>query len=208
MALPDPLIHVIDDDKAVRDSLGWLLGSVGHAVLCHDSADEFLEIYEKDLPGCVLVDVRMPGMSGLELQKELAAQAPNLPVIVITGHGDVQMAVEAMKTGAYDFVQKPFNDQILVDLVQKAIDQSCSSLRDGALRGEVLKRVDRLTLRERQVLDLVVAGESNKRIAYHLDLSEKTIEAHRASMMEKMGARSLAELMKLVFLANPAAGAP
>jgi two-component system, LuxR family, response regulator FixJ len=201
-------VFVVDDDPAVRDSLKWLLSSVNMTVETFASAAEFLAAYRPEHTGCLLVDVRMPGMSGLELQEELRARSCNLPVIIITGHSDVQMAVRAMKAGAFDFIEKPFNDQSLLDLVQKAVDQSRQVSRELSEQAEIRQRLDLLSPRERQVLDLVTDGEPNKRIAFLLGLSEKTVEAHRAKVMEKTRAGSLAELIRMVTVVNAHRGNP
>ncbi len=194
----EPVVFVVDDDRAARDSLSWLIGSVHLRVQAFASAAEFLAAYTPGQAGCVIADVRMPGLSGLDLQTELRRRGIELPMIVVTGHGDVPMAVRAMKAGALDFIEKPFNDQILIDLVQKAVERSLAARRDEAEKHDLKARLEQLTPRERQVLDMVAAGESNKNIAHALGISEKTVEAHRAHVMEKMQARSFAELMKLV----------
>lgn len=196
----DATVFVVDDDAAVRDSLKWLLDSVGLGVETYDSADAFLASYDPERIGCILVDVRMPGMSGLEMQRELSNRPPGPPLIVITGHGDVQMAVHAMKAGAYDFVEKPFNDQHLIDLVQKAVADSIDRSEGRQQMAESEKCLDLLTPRERQVLGLLVAGESNKGVANQLGISDKTVEAHRAKVMEKFQAASFADLMRKVML--------
>ena len=198
MDTPKPTAYVIDDDPAVRDSLSWLLASVDIAVESFASATEFLEAYRSERLGCVLVDVRMPGMSGLDLQEELIARNTDLPIILITGHSDVQMAVRAMKAGAYDFLEKPFNDQELLDLVQRAIEHNQETIHRRAEEDEFRGRLDLLSPREREVMGHIVAGEPNKRIAHNLGLSEKTIEAHRAKVMEKTQATSLADLVRMV----------
>lgn len=201
-------VYVIDDDEAVRTSLDWLIASVNLPVRTFASARAFLDDYNADEEGCVVVDVRMPGMSGLELQRKLAETAGHLPVIIITGHGDIHMAVDAMKAGAFDFIEKPFDDQLLLDLVQKAIEKSLEVAHDQALREEIARRLGLLTPREREVLDLVMLGEPNKRIAITLGICEKTVEAHRAKVMEKTQARSIAELIKLVLAAGEPPGNP
>ncbi|MDX9860785.1 MAG: response regulator transcription factor [Rhodospirillales bacterium] len=208
MGTPKPIVYVVDDDPAVRDSLRWLLSSIDLEVETFPSAPDFLAAYRPDQLGCILVDVRMPGMSGLELQEELAARATALPVIIITGHSDVQMAVRAMKAGAFDFIEKPFNDQALLDLVQKAIEENQVMVRARLEYDDIRKRFDLLSPRERQVLEQIVAGEPNKRIAFHLGLSEKTVEAHRAKVMEKTKAGSLADLIKMATLLEAAKGNP
>jgi len=197
---PAPTVHVVDDDEAVRDSLRWLICSVNLKVETYASAAEFLDDYREGGVGCLVTDVRMPGLSGLDLQKEMKARAIHLPVIIITGHGDVDMAVRAMKEGAFDFVEKPFNDQDLLDTIQKAVTRGVEDEKSSVRQAEVMVRLGRLTPRERQVLGMIVAGESNKGVAHHLGISDKTVEAHRAKVMEKMEARSLAELMKTVMV--------
>ncbi len=200
MADQTPTVHVVDDDEAVRDSLRWLICSVNLKVETYASAAEFLDDYREGDAGCLVTDVRMPGQSGLDLQKEMKARAINLPVIIVTGHGDVDMAVRAMKEGAFDFVEKPFNDQDLLDTIQKAVTRGVEDKKNSIRQMEIMARLDRLTPRERQVLGMIVAGESNKGVAHHLGISDKTVEAHRAKVMEKMEARSLAELMKTVMV--------
>lgn len=195
---PEPTVFVIDDDKAVRHFLRGLIASVNLRVEAFTSAQEFLAAYRSSSPGCLLLDIRMPGMSGLELQQELNARGIDLPVIVLTGHGNVQVAVHAMKAGAVDFIEKPFNNELLLDRVQKAVAKSVDTYENRIKRDEILNRRKLLTPRERQVLDLVVAGESNKGIARHLHISEKTVEIHRAHVMGKMQAKSLADLVKIV----------
>lgn len=200
--MDDKTIFIVDDDKAVRDSLSWLISSIGLHVETFGSAQDFLDVYEPTRPGCLLVDVRMPGMSGLELQKRLAENPHCLPVIVVTGHGDVQMAVRAMKDGAFDFIEKPYNDQILLDLVQKAVRECERRRTEVTSHQEIQELVDTLTPRERQVMDMIVAGNTNKQIAYALDISEKTVEAHRAKVMEKLQASSLADLIRKSLIAS------
>jgi FixJ family two-component response regulator len=196
-------VFVVDDDEAVRDSLRWLIASVDLAVETFSSATDFLESYRDGQRGCMIVDVRMPGMSGLELQRKLSDRGIGLPVIVITGHGDIDMAVRAMKIGAFDFIQKPFNDQILLDRIQNALEQNEQLMEADAERAFILKQLSQLTAREREVLDGIVNGHSNKEIAATLQLSEKTIEFHRSKVMRKMEASSLAELIRKVFKAGP-----
>ncbi len=208
MAKVEPTVYVVDDDPAVRDSLRWLLSSVDLAVETFGSAQDFIDAYDTGKQGRVLVDVRMTGMSGLELQEELAARNTLLPVIIITGHSDVQMAVRAMKAGAFDFIEKPFNDQALLDLVQKAIEENKAIVRMRSEHEEIRERFNLLSPRERQVLEQIVAGEPNKRIAFTLGLSEKTVEAHRAKVMEKTRSGSLAELIKMATLLEATKGNP
>ncbi len=191
-------VFIVDDDAAVRRFLLGLIASVDLPVEAYASAQEFLDAYEPGRPGCLLLDVRMPGMSGLELQTKLVERAIRLPVIILTGHGDVQVAVRAMKVGAFDFIEKPFSNELLLDRIQKAVTESVHADNNRAEQDEIIGRIRRLTPRERQVLDLVVAGETNKGVASRLDISEKTVETHRARVMEKMCAKSLAGLVKMV----------
>jgi FixJ family two-component response regulator len=194
---PEPTVFVVDDDQAVRRFLCGLIASVDLRVEAYASAREFLDAYEPGRPGCLLLDIRMPGMSGLELQKELAERAIGLPVIILTGHGDVQLAVHAMKAGAVDFIEKPFNNELLLDRVQSAVAESVEADSTRVRRDQIMGRVALLTPRERQVLDMVVAGKTNKGVARRLDISDKTVEIHRARVMEKMQAKSLADLVKM-----------
>lgn len=203
MTTPEPIVYVIDDDDAVRKSLSWLISSVDLAVKAYPSANAFLDDCQHIQTGCLVTDVRMPGLSGLDLQNELKARAIDIPVIVISGHGDVQTAVRAMKAGAFDFIEKPFNDQLLLDIVQRAISHSLSSNEIHTQISDILARRDSLTPRERQVLELIVVGESNKNIGHRLEISDKTVEAHRAKVMSKMQAGSLAELVKMVLSVEP-----
>ena len=195
--MSEPTVFIVDDDQAVARSLRWLIETVQLRVETFSSAQAFVNCYDESKPGCLVLDVRMPGMSGLDLQERLAAQRIMLPIIFITGHGDVKMAVRAVKSGAFDFIEKPFNDQDLLDRIQKAI------IFDAELRGSSSKHTRLLALfasltpREREVLDLVVEGMSNKAIARSLGLSAKTVEVHRAKVMEKMLARAVADLVKM-----------
>ncbi|MBU0639726.1 MAG: response regulator transcription factor [Planctomycetes bacterium] len=199
---PEPTVFVVDDDPGMRGSLRWLIESVGLRVKVFESAREFLAAYDPERPGCVVLDVRMPGMSGLELHEELSSMHGAVPAIIITGHGDVPMAVRAMKAGAVDFLEKPFGDQVLLDCIRKAIRQDATSRRERAQRAEAAARLMRLTPREHEVMSLVVAGKANKQVAAELGLSEKTIEAHRARVMEKTQSDSLAELVQLAVVAG------
>lgn len=194
---PEPTVFIVDDDDAVRRFLSGLIESVELRVEAFASAQDFLEAYEPGQPGCLVLDVRMPGMSGLELQRELAEQAIDLPVIILTGHGNVQLAVHAMQAGAIDFVEKPFDNELLLDRIQRAVVENVRAGDERTKRIEIAGRVQLLTPREREVLDLVVAGQTNKGVARHLDISEKTVEIHRANVMRKMQAKSLADLVKM-----------
>jgi RNA polymerase sigma factor (sigma-70 family) len=195
-------VYVVDDDDAVRDSLLELLGSVGVEAKGFSSAQKFLEDFETAMNGCLVLDIRMPGMSGLELQQKLAERGSILPVIFITGHGDVPMAVEAMKRGATEFIQKPFRDQELLDCIHSALESSREKHKRQDEKRQVQKRLDTLTEREKEVLDRIVSGQANKVIAIELDISQRTVENHRARILEKMQARSTTALVKLMILAN------
>ena len=202
MAKPDdkgaaPTVYVVDDDDRMRRALDTLLSTVGYKTAVFSRPSEFLATFRPDSPGCLVLDIRMPDMSGLELQQHLNRIGSMLPVIFITGHGDVPMAVQAMKEGAFEFIQKPFRDQDLLDRINHALKQDVETRNAVARRAEVLHRLESLTPRERQVMDLVVDGAANKVIAIDLELSERTVEIHRAKVMEKMGARSVAHLVKL-----------
>jgi two-component system, LuxR family, response regulator FixJ len=190
-------IYVVDDDDGMRRALSLLLNTVGYKTAAFASPKEFLDKFQPDTAGCLVLDIRMPGMSGLELQQHLNRMGSMLPVIFITGHGDVPMAVQAMKEGAFEFVQKPFRDQDLLDQINHALEQDKESRSTLARRADVLHRVESLTPREKQVMAMVVDGAANKVIAIDLGLSERTVEIHRAKVMEKMGARSVAHLVKL-----------
>ncbi len=198
---PEPLVLIVDDDEAMRRSMRFLFASVGLASEAYDSADAFLAALP-DLaamrPGALVLDVRMPGMSGLELQRHLSGHDFPLPILIVTGHGDVQMAVEALKAGAYDFIEKPFKEQHLLDMVEAAIRLSRERLDRATQRRGIETRLARLSPREREVLDGILAGKANKVMAQDLDLSIKTIEVYRASVMSKMEAASLAELVRVV----------
>ena len=190
-------VFVVDDDQAARESLHWLLESVGHRVQCYSSAIEFLDNYNTSMSGCLVLDVRMPGMSGIELQKYLQDRGWCLPVIVVTGHGDVPMAVRAMKAGAVDFLQKPYNDQTLLDRIQQALELCKVRRRNRRELANLMRNFEQLSPREKEVAESVVAGKANKVIAIELGLSPKTIEVHRANVMVKMQASSLSELVQM-----------
>jgi two-component system, LuxR family, response regulator FixJ len=197
-----PVVFVVDDDPAMRESLRWLIESIGLTVQTHATAKEFLERYDPANVGCLVLDVRMPGLSGLDLQDELVTRGTILPIIMITGYAEVPMAVRAMKAGAIDFIEKPFSDQDLLDRVRLAIDLSQQVRAANKERAEIFARVARLTPREREVCDRVIAGMSNKVIAKDLGLSTKTVEVHRARLMEKLQASTLADLVRLTLLAE------
>jgi two-component system, LuxR family, response regulator FixJ len=193
----DATIFVVDDDDGMRRALGTLLGTVGYRTALFALPGEFLARFNADVPGCLILDIRMPGMSGLEVQKQLNRVGAMLPVIFITGHGDVPMAVQAMKEGAFQFIQKPFRHQELLDHINHALQFDRDNRKDLALRAEVQRRLETLTPREKQVMGLVVEGAANKVMAIDLGLSERTVEIHRAKVMEKMSARSVAHLVKM-----------
>ena len=195
-------VFVVDDDQAVRESLALLVQSVGIEAETFASAREFLDTYRPDQRGCLITDIRMPGMSGLELQEQLSSDGVRIPVIVLTGHGDVPAAVRALKGGAVDFVEKPFNPQALLDLVQQAIAKDAEIRELADQEAAVAERMSLLTPREHEVMTLVVAGKANKVIAIELSISERTVELHRGRIMKKMQARSLAELMRAVLPQN------
>jgi len=195
-------VFVVDDDQAMRNSLKWLIESVAMQVETFDSADAFIRSYYPGRSGCLLLDVRMPGMSGLELQEYLAQQRISIPVIIITGHGDVPMAIRAMKAGAVDFIEKPFNDELLLESIRHALQKDEQQRDQQKQRAEIAERLARLTPREHEVMAMVTGGKANKEIAASLGVSAKTVEAHRARVMEKMEAHSLAELVRMAMLAN------
>ncbi len=200
---PEQLVYIVDDDEALRDSLIWLLESTGLKSLAFDSAENFLAAYNPRMNGCLVLDIRMPGMSGLELHEKLLSMHSTLPIIFITGHGDVPMAVSALKKGAIDFIEKPFNDQEMVKLIRTALTEDLKRHDARRQEAEAQRRIEGLTPREREVLDLIVAGRLNKQIADDLGISIKTVEVHRARVMEKMGVNSLAELVQHVMISAP-----
>lgn len=198
----EPTVFVVDDDQAMRNSLKWLIESIGMQVRTYSSADEFLSSYYPGQAGCLLLDVRMPGMSGLELQAHLARRESRLPVIIITGHGDVAMAVKAMKAGAVDFIEKPFHDEELLSSIRNALDFDEKQRSLQSQRAEIAARLAELTPREHEVMEMVTDGAANKEIAAALGVSAKTVEAHRARVMDKMRATSLAELVRMALIAG------
>jgi two-component system, LuxR family, response regulator FixJ len=198
-------VHIVDDDAAVRRSLERLLGAAGFRAVSYGTPHAFLAVAASLSPGCVLLDIRMRGMDGLALQSRLAKLDNNLPVIVITGQGDVQTAVRAMKAGAVDFIEKPYDDEVLVKAIELALSMPRQSDRDREAI-EAAQRVAALSPREREVLDALVAGRPNKVIAYDLHISVRTVEVHRARMMERLGARQLAEAIRLAVMARLARG--
>ncbi len=195
-----PTVHVVDDEPDVRDSLSMLMRSVGYETKVYESGRDFLERLRPGSPGCVLIDVRMPGMSGLEVQEHMVADGAELPAIIMTGHGDVPMAVRAMKAGAFDFIEKPFNDQLILDRVGEAVERSLRGVDTRAERVLAATHFAALTAREREVMAGIVSGRLNKVIADELGLSVRTIEIHRAHIMEKMQARSVSALVRMAIL--------
>jgi two-component system response regulator TtrR len=193
-----PTIHIVDDDEAMRDSLTWLLEGEGYRVACFESGEAFLAARNDAMRGCLVLDVRMPEMSGLELHERLDMLGSCLPIIFVTGHGDVPMAVAALQRGACDFIEKPFNDEELLSRIRRALEVDAANDARRRRDGDISRRLEQLTQREREVMRLVVAGRLNKQIADDLQISMKTVEAHRARVMEKMGVRTLAELVKAV----------
>ena len=194
----DSIVHIVDDEEAVRTSIAFLLGVSGFAVRTHESATAFLEIAPTIRNGCLITDLRMPDMSGVELLRRLREADALLPAIVITGHGDVQMAVEAMKNGALDFIEKPFSDEVLIDSITRVIGQAATQYRNDAAIAATRERLASLSEREAQVLKGVVIGLPNKTIAFNLGISPRTVEVHRAGLMGKMQAKSLPELVRMV----------
>jgi FixJ family two-component response regulator len=198
----EPTVFVVDDDQAMRTSLQWLIESTGMQVRTFPSADAFLNANYPGRAGCLLLDVRMPGMSGLELQGYLAQEGYRLPVIIITGHGDVAMAVKAMKAGAVDFIEKPFHDEDLLRSIRNALALDQRRRVTRANQAQIAARLAELTPREHEVMAMVTEGKSNKDIAAALGVTAKTVEAHRARVMEKMRAESLAELVRMALIAS------
>ena len=192
-------VFIVDDEEAVRDSVGLLLRSVGIRSRGFADARSFLDSYQPELRGCLVLDIRMPRMSGMELQQELNRRGWAIPIIFITGHGDVPMAVEAMRAGAVDFLQTPFKDDELIRRVQKALEQDAKLREQLSSREQIRARYDSLTPREQEIAGRLAAGEANKAVAIDLGLSERTVELHRAHIMQKMGARGLAQLVQMLF---------
>lgn len=199
---PGPLAHIVDDDEAIRDALEWLFKTRGVACAGWPSAEAFLAAWQPDWRGCVVLDIRMAGMSGLECFAALKRRESTLPVIFITGHGDVPMAVGALKAGAFDFIEKPFDDNALVDVVIHALDADAQRQQAAATRDSVATRLGQLTPREREVMELILAGKFNKVIADTLNISMRTVEVHRARVFDKMGVRSAVELAQILTTAQ------
>jgi FixJ family two-component response regulator len=202
IARKKPTVYIVDDDDGMRRALSVLMSTVGYSAITFERPAEFLKKLDPNQPGCLVLDVRMPEMSGLEVQQQLNRSGSMLPVILITGHGDIPMAVQAMKDGAFDFLQKPFRDQDLLDRINGAIKQDAENRETVERHADLKRRSESLTPREREVMALVVDGRANKVIAIDLGLSERTVEIHRANVMEKMQARSVAHLVKMHLTLN------
>ena len=200
--MAEAVVHIIDDDEAIRDSLSFLLESVSMTALTYDSAVTFLSQIDRLAPGCIVTDVRMPNMSGLDLVRRLTELGVAYPVVVMTGHADVPLAVEAMKAGAVEFLEKPFEEQALLRAVRTALRDKPPAREDRAEKQRLLTIFDALSPREREVLDGVIAGKMNKIIAFDLGISVRTVEVYRANMMSKTGAHGLSELVQMVMLAR------
>lgn len=198
----EPVIHVVDDDAAIRDSLAFLLDTANLASRTYESAAALLAHAASLEPGCIVTDVRMPDMSGLEMVRRLAELGVHHPVIVMTGHADVPLAIEAVRAGVKDFIEKPFDDDALLASIRLAVSERAQAAENSAQRAEVRSRLDTLSARERQVLEGLVAGHANKVIAYDLEISPRTVEVYRANVMTKMQARSLSELVRMAILAQ------
>ena len=196
------LVHLVDDDEAIRRSVGFMLKTSGFHVRAYESGVELLKTAPELEPGCIRLDIRMPGMDGLEVQEALRSKGVTLPVIIMTGHGDVSLAVQAMKAGAVDFIEKPFEKAVLISAIDQALDQLKRSAASRERSDEALVRLQALTPREREVLDGLAKGLPNKTIAYDLGISPRTVEIHRANLMSKLGARSLSEALRLAFAAQ------
>lgn len=197
MSEADIIVHIVDDDEAVRNSLAFLLSSSGHAVRTHESATAFLALAPTIHSGCLITDLRMPDIDGVELLRRLKAAKLMLPAIVVTGHGDVQMAVEAMKNGALDFIEKPFSDEVILSSIKHVVELAAGQVKSEAALAATRDRLASLSERERQVLKGVVAGQANKNIGFELGISARTVEVYRAALMNKMQARSLADLVRM-----------
>lgn len=191
-------VYVVEDDEAVRDSLELLLKSDGKPVKTYESAGSFLADYSDQMAGCIVLDIRMPGMDGMELQKKLNDKHSILPIIFVTGHGDVPMAVDAMKEGAVDFIQKPYREEALLEKIEAALEQDREQRKTLDERQEIVRRIKSLTPREREIMDRMIAGQANKVIAIELEISQRTVEIHRSRVMHKMGTHSLAHLVRMV----------
>lgn len=191
-------VYVVEDDEAVRDSLELLLKSDDKSVKTYENATAFLRDYSENMAGCIVLDIRMPGMDGMELQKKLNEKHSILPIIFVTGHGDVPMAVDAMKEGAVDFIQKPYREEALLEKIEAALAQDREQRKSLDEKQEIIKRIRSLTPREHEIMDRMIAGQANKVIAIELEISQRTVEIHRSRVMHKMGTHSLAHLVRMV----------
>lgn len=191
-------VYVVEDDEAVRDSLELLLKSDSKAVKTYPSATDFLGDYSEEMAGCIVLDIRMPGMDGMELQKKLNARHSLLPIIFVTGHGDVPLAVDAMKEGAVDFIQKPYREEALLEKIESALKQDLEQRKTLDERQEIVRRIKTLTPRETEIMERMIGGQANKVIAIELEISQRTVEIHRSRVMHKMGTHSLAHLVRMV----------
>jgi two-component system, LuxR family, response regulator FixJ len=200
--MPGRLVHLIDDDEDVRRALAFLLGTAGLAVKVYESASTFLEKCDDFQSGCIVSDVRMPGIDGLELLRRLRQKGARMPVVIMTGHADVPLAVGALKAGAVDFIEKPFSDEVMLGAIEAAFDREQKTGRNNADAAKVQARLASLTAREKEVLDGLLVGHPNKTIAYDLGISPRTVEVHRANVMTKMGASSLSELVRMTLVAG------
>lgn len=198
MADSQQTVYVVEDDEAVRDSLELLLQSDGKSVKTYDNAHSFLRDYSQKMSGCIVLDIRMPGMDGMELQKKLNEKHSILPIIFVTGHGDVPMAVDAMKEGAVDFIQKPYREEALLEKIEAALAQDLEQRKTLGEKQEILRRVKSLTPREHEIMDRMIEGQANKVIAIELEISQRTVEIHRSRVMHKMGTHSLAHLVRMI----------
>lgn len=196
--MSDPMAHLVDDDEAIRDALAWLLKSRGLPCTAYACAEDFLAAWKPDTAGCIVLDMRMPGMSGLDLFETLTERGNRVPVIFLTGHGDVPLAVNALKKGAFDFCEKPFNDNLLVNRVEEAMAHHAKERAAHASADSVNARLNTLTSRERQIMELVLAGKFNKVIADELNISMRTVEVHRANLFDKMAVKTAVELANLL----------
>lgn len=201
-----PYVYVVDDDDGVRESLRWLLDSVGHKVKVFRNAREFLDGYDSEQPGCLLLDIRMPLMGGFELQEKLRAENLPLPILFLTGHGSIPMSVRAMRAGAFDFIEKPFSDQALLERVQEAVNHAAELYRQQRHLQFFNQHLSKLSPREHEVLDLLMDGMSSRQIGEELGISKKTVEVHRSHIREKLGIGSVAELVRMVLKNNGAQG--
>lgn len=202
MSDPQPFIHVVDDDEAIRHSVGFLLRKAGYSVVTFSSGGEFLKAVDRSTRGCVLLDVRMPGIDGLEVQRRMSEAGIALPVIMLTGHGDISLAVRAVKAGAIEFLEKPFERTALLAAIEEALGHADRGERGQLAAADAVVRLAALTPRERDVLDLIVVGRPNKLIAFDLGIATRTVEVHRAHLMEKLHARSLSEVLRIAFTAG------